>query len=232
MSFPRPEKSANIPFFLAIAGNIGVGKTTLTTLLAEKLQLKPFFERVINNPYLDDFYRDMNRWSFNLQVYFLSQRFIDQSAISASKVPCIQDRSIYEDAEIFAYILHKQGFMSDRDYENYCDLFRIMTDYLRKPDLILYLKASTWTLITRIRKRGREFEKKITIDYLHELNEAYDRWIKSIESTIPVMTVDADNVDFERNPEQMQDIYNQLAIYLGKEVSGWNIRKPNQDSSR
>jgi len=202
------------PFFLAIAGNIGVGKTTLTTRIAEQLQLKPFYERVINNPYLDDFYHDMERWSFNLQVFFLSQRFNDQKIISESPVPCIQDRSIYEDAEIFAYILHKQGFMSDRDYENYCDLFQVMTDYLRKPDLVVYLRASTWTLITRIRKRGRDFEKKITIDYLHELNEAYDRWIKSVQQRINILTIDADLIDIERYPEQTQDICRQIMNYM------------------
>lgn len=202
------------PFFLAIAGNIGVGKTTLTARVAERLQLVPFYERVINNPYLDDFYRDMTRWSFNLQVYFLSQRFIDQRTISESTVPCVQDRSIYEDAEIFAYILHKQGYMSDRDYANYCDLFQVMTDYLRKPDLIVYLRASTWTLITRIRKRGREFEQKITIEYLHELNEAYERWIKSAQEHMNILTVDADRVDFERYPEQMETIYRQIASYM------------------
>ncbi len=158
------------PFFMAIAGNIGVGKTTLTTKIAQHFHLKPFFERVINNPYLNDFYKNMERWSFNLQVYFLSQRFIDQRDISASPVPCVQDRSIYEDAEIFAYILHKQGYMADRDYENYRDLFYVMTDYLRKPDLVVYLRASTWTLITRIRKRGRDFEK-----YPEQLHSVYDQ---------------------------------------------------------
>lgn len=208
------ELFVNRPFFLAIAGNIGVGKTTLTARVAERLQLVPFYERVINNPYLDDFYRDMARWSFNLQVFFLSQRFIDQRTISESSVPCVQDRSIYEDAEIFAYILHKQGYMSDRDYANYRDLFQVMTDYLRRPDLIVYLRASTWTLITRIRKRGREFEQKITVEYLHELNEAYERWIRSAQEHMNILTVDADRIDFERYPEQMETIYQQIASYM------------------
>ena len=195
---------------MAIAGNIGVGKTTLTQKISDRFDLHPYFERVINNPYLADFYKDMNRWSFNLQIYFLSQRFIDQKTISESKVPCVQDRSIYEDVEIFAYILHKQKYMNDRDYENYCALFKVMTDYLRKPDLILYLRASTWTLITRIRKRGREFEKNITIDYLHELNEAYERWIKRIAEGIQVLVIDGDSIDFEKHPQHLEGVYEQL----------------------
>lgn len=202
------------PFFMAIAGNIGVGKTTLTQKISERFHLKPFFERVINNPYLNDFYADMHRWSFNLQIFFLSQRFIDQDAISKSLVPCVQDRSIYEDAEIFAYILHKQAYMSDRDYDNYRDLFAIMTSYLRKPDLILYLRASTWTLISRIRKRGREFEKRISIDYLHELNAAYDRWVNVNQGQFKFLTVDADEMDIERNPEKLQELYSVLAPQL------------------
>ena len=210
----HPASSGKKPFFMAIAGNIGVGKTTLTTKISAQFHLRPYFERVINNPYLADFYRDMDRWSFNLQVYFLSQRFIDQKAISESPVPCVQDRSIYEDAEIFAYILHKQGHMSDRDYRNYQDLFAVMTSYLRKPDLVLYLKASTWTLITHIRKRGREFEKNITVDYLHELNGAYERWIERISDQIAVLTISADEFDFEKHPEQMQAVYDQLAPYI------------------
>ena len=198
-------------FHLAIAGNIGVGKTTLTAKLAEYLGWLPYYERVIDNPYLNDFYSDMSRWSFNLQVYFLSRRFIDQRVISESLEPCIQDRSIYEDAEIFAYILHKQGFMSDRDYDNYCDLFKAMTDYLRKPDLIVYLQASTWTLISRIRKRGREFEKRITSEYLFDLNEAYERWVKRLqEEQQPVLIIDANSLDFEKQPEDLQIVVEQI----------------------
>ncbi len=195
---PAPQNRGE-PFYLAIAGNIGVGKTTLTQMISSHFGWTAYFERVINNPYLDDFYADMNRWSFNLQVYFLSRRFMDQRLISANPESCVQDRTIYEDAEIFAYILHKQGHMSDRDYDNYRDLFNTMTEYLRKPHLILYLRASTWTLISRIRKRGREFEKNITNEYLFELNAAYERWIGEIRKTIPVLVVEADKVDFEKS---------------------------------
>jgi len=194
------------PFYLAIAGNIGVGKTTLTQMISEKFGWTAYFERVIDNPYLNDFYADMHRWSFNLQVYFLSRRFIDQRIISESSQSCVQDRTIYEDAEIFAYILHKQGFMSDRDYDNYRDLFYAMTDYLRKPHMILYLRASTWTLISRIRKRGREFEKHITNEYLFELNDAYERWIESLKDKIPVLIVEADQIDFEKQAADFASI--------------------------
>ncbi len=207
----RPSlKGEHEPFYLAIAGNIGVGKTTLTQMISEHFGWRSYFERVINNPYLDDFYADMNRWSFNLQVYFLSRRFMDQRLISASQESCIQDRTIYEDAEIFAYILHKQGNMSDRDYDNYRDLFYTMTDYLRKPNLILYLRASTWTLITRIRKRGRDFEKSITSAYLYELNAAYERWIAEIQQTIPVLVVEADKIDFEKSTADFAAICAQI----------------------
>ena len=202
----RPQTQGREPFYLAIAGNIGVGKTTLTQMISTHFGWTAYFERVINNPYLDDFYADMNRWSFNLQVYFLSRRFMDQRLISANPQSCVQDRTIYEDAEIFAYILHKQGNMSDRDYDNYRDLFYTMTEYLRKPHLILYLRASTWTLISRIRKRGREFEKSITNEYLFELNAAYERWIGEISKSIPVMVVDADKVDFEKSPADFEAI--------------------------
>ncbi|HOT98445.1 MAG TPA: deoxynucleoside kinase [bacterium] len=207
----RPSLNGEIePFYLAIAGNIGVGKTTLTQMISEHFGWRAYFERVINNPYLDDFYANMNRWSFNLQVYFLSRRFMDQRLISSSRESCVQDRTIYEDAEIFAYILHKQGNMSDRDYDNYRDLFYTMTDYLRKPHLILYLRASTWTLITRIRKRGRDFEKSITNEYLYELNAAYERWINEIQKTIPVLVVEADKIDFEKSASDFAAICAQI----------------------
>jgi len=201
-------------YYVGIAGNIGVGKTTFTRLFSERYGWKAYYERVINNPYLDDFYANMRRWSFNLQVYFLSHRFHDQKEISQLKASCIQDRTIYEDAEIFAYILYKQGNMSDRDYENYRELFYIMTDYLRKPDFIVYLRASTWTLISRIRKRGRDFEKSISKEYLYELNLAYDRWIDRIRDDIPIWVVDADLLDLEKRPEKLQEFYDDFEAML------------------
>jgi len=206
------------PYFIAIAGNIGVGKTTLTKLISEKFGWRAYFERVINNPYLDDFYNDMRRWSFNLQVYFLSRRFMDQKEILSGPESCVQDRSIYEDAEIFAHILHKQGYMSDRDYDNYRELFYAMTEYLRKPHLIIYLRASTWTLITRIRKRSRDFEKNITSEYLHELNIAYEGWINKIKNQFKVLTVDADNFDMQRDQKQLEQLYNDVRKQLS--ISG------------
>jgi len=203
-------------YFVTISGNIGVGKTTLTKLIADEFGWEPFFERVINNPYLDDFYADMQRWSFNLQVYFLSKRFIDQKSIRNRTESCIQDRSIYEDAEIFAYILHKQGYFDQRDYENYRELFYCMTSYLRQPDLVIYLRASTWTLVTRIRKRGRDYEKNISSEYLHELNLAYERWIKQAKKDMNVLVIETDNVDFEKNEEALQKIYDDIRSHCPK----------------
>lgn len=163
-------------YFVAIAGNIGVGKTTLTEALAHQFGWHSYFEPVINNPYLDDFYADMSRWAFHLQVYFLSKRFESQRAIITENVSCIQDRTIYEDVEVFATTLHKRGHLNDRDWENYRDLFHAMMSFLRPPDLILYLRCDVSTLIHRIRQRGRESEKTITESYLEELNEAYEDW--------------------------------------------------------
>jgi deoxyadenosine/deoxycytidine kinase len=215
-----PGNGQKEPFYLAIAGNIGVGKTTLTQMISDHFGWHPYFERVIDNPYLDDFYSDMNRWSFNLQVYFLSRRFMDQRLISASPDSCVQDRTIYEDAEIFAYILHKQGNMSDRDYQNYRDLFYTMTDYLRKPHLVLYLRASTWTLISRIRKRGRDYEKRITSEYLYELNEAYEHWIRDLQTRIPVLIVEADRIDFEKSAVEFNLICSQIQHHLDLHLAG------------
>lgn len=213
---PAKMLTPDRPFYLAIAGNIGVGKTTLTQMISDHFSWKAYYERVIDNPYLNDFYADMHRWSFNLQVYFLSRRFMDQRLISDSNESCVQDRTIYEDAEIFAYILHKQGYMSDRDYDNYRELFYAMTDYLRKPHMIVYLRASTWTLISRIRKRGREYEKRITTEYLFELNEAYERWIKKLQSATPVLIVEADQIDFEKRPDDFYYICDGIQVEVDK----------------
>jgi len=194
--------------FVAVAGNIGAGKTTLTRMLSKKLGWKAYFERVIDNPYLPDFYKDMNRWSFHLQIFFLSNRFRSQKEISDWPDSCIQDRSIYEDAEIFAYTLHEQGFMSDKDYGNYKDLFSIMVEYLRKPDLIVYLKAPLDCLITHIKKRGRSYEQTIDVEYLAKLNKAYDAWIeRAPDDGIRVLTIDITNRDFEKNDEDFRIIY-------------------------
>lgn len=203
-------------YFIVISGNIGVGKTTFTRLISERYGWKAFYERVLDNPYLNDFYANMSRWSFNLQIYFLSHRFQDQRRTLDQNIHCVQDRSIYEDAEIFAYILHKQGNMSDRDYTNYRELFYIMTDFLRKPDLIVYLKASTWTLISRIRKRGRDYEKSIGKEYLYELNLAYERWIDKIKAEIPVLTVNTDKLDLDKNPEKMVHFFAEMESALAQ----------------
>lgn len=180
--------------FVAISGNIGVGKTTVTDLVAKKLKWRAFFEPVIDNPYLDDFYADMNRWSFHLQVYFLSKRFESQVRISKSEVSCIQDRSIYEDVEIFARILHLQGSIDARDYENYTSLFRQMTQFLRNPDLIVYLRADVDVLLERIAQRGRESEKTIDPEYLRKLNEAYEGWAERATRYCPVYIIETNDL--------------------------------------
>ena len=176
--------------YVAIAGNIGVGKTTITSKIAEALGWKAYFEPVIDNPYLDPFYKDMNTWSFHLQIYFLAKRFESQREISSSRVSCIQDRTIYEDVEIFARTLHRQGFMSPQDFETYHDLFHGMVSYLRPPDMILYLRADVDELVQRIGTRGREMEKGIARDYLEELNRAYEGWSERATKICPVRIID------------------------------------------
>jgi len=176
--------------YVAIAGNIGVGKTTITQKIADALGWKAYFEPVIDNPYLDPFYKDMNTWSFHLQIYFLAKRFESQREISQSPVSCIQDRTIYEDVEIFARTLHRQKHMSPQDFETYHDLFHGMVSYLRPPDLILYLRADVEQLVQRINKRGREMEKSISQDYLKELNNAYEGWSERAVKICPVCIID------------------------------------------
>jgi deoxyadenosine/deoxycytidine kinase len=197
-------------FFLAIAGNIGVGKTELTNRLAAELGWVAYYEPVIQNPYLDPFYRDMPRWSFHLQIYFLSERFKAQVQIGNSSLPFIQDRTIYEDAEIFARTLHAQGSMTDVDFENYRALFKIMVDFLRKPDLILYLKASPDTLMERIARRGRESEKTISREYITRLNDAYDDWMRRAQEDVEVIEIDTDRRPLQGETQAFRDLAEDL----------------------
>lgn len=179
---------------IAIAGNIGSGKTTLTKMLARNFGWQPHFEPVDNNPYLDDFYKDMKRWAFNLQVYFLNKRFKDVVEISRSSDTVVQDRTIFEDACIFAPNLHDMGMMSDRDFSNYTDLFSLMVSLVKLPDLLIYIRSSVPTLIDHIERRGRNFEQSIRIDYLKGLNVRYENWIKDYKGRLIV--VDGDKYDF------------------------------------
>ena len=188
-------------YFLAIAGNIGVGKTELTNRLSAELGWLAYYEPVINNPYLDVFYADMQRWSFHLQIYFLSERFKAQAEIGKSERPFIQDRTIYEDAEIFAKTLHAQGSMTEVDYVNYTALFNIMVGYLRRPDLVIYLKASPDILMERIGRRGRASEKNISRDYIVSLNRAYDDWMARARADVDVIEIDTDQVPLQGQTE-------------------------------
>ncbi|MCK4892691.1 MAG: deoxynucleoside kinase [Calditrichia bacterium] len=200
-------------YLVGIAGNIGVGKTTLTRNLADRLGWKAYFESVIDNPYLDTFYKDMRRWSFNLQIYFLAHRFRAQKVISDSGLPSIQDRTIYEDVEIFARSLYEQGYMSERDHQTYRDLFNDMVFFIPKPDLIVYLKASIKTLVARIKSRGRDFERTISPDYLEYLNLAYDRWIREAQEKFTILTVNADEVDFIKENDKFEELVIKIREY-------------------
>ena len=197
---------------IAIAGNICSGKTTLTKMLAAHYGWTPKFESVDFNPYLADFYEDMERWSFNLQVYFLNKRFQDVVEISKHKEVIIQDRTIYEDARIFAPNLHAMGLMSTRDFENYSDLFDLMMSLVNPPDLMIYLRSSIPNLIAQIQKRGREYERSIRIDYITGLNQRYEDWIKDYKSRL--LIVDVDNIKFESNPEDFQYITDKIDAEL------------------
>lgn len=193
---------------IAIAGNIGSGKTTLTKMLAAHYGWTPKFESVDYNPYLADYYEDMERWSFNLQIYFLNKRFKDVVDISKTDEVIIQDRTIYEDARIFAPNLHSMGLMSTRDFENYSDLFDLMMSMVKAPDLLIYLKSSIPNLVAQIQKRGREYEKGIRIDYLTGLNDRYDAWIESYGGNL--LVVDADNIKFGNRPEDFKKIIDMI----------------------
>ncbi len=198
---------------IAVAGNIGSGKTTLTTLLAKHYKWEAHYEEVDDNPYLNDFYEDMHRWSFNLQIYFLNSRFSQILEIRKSPKTVIQDRTIYEDAFIFAPNLHSMGLMSSRDFETYFTLFNLMSSLVQPPDLLIYLQASVPKLVEQIQKRGREYEANIRLDYLKKLNERYEAWISSYNLS-KVLIVDVDNNDFPNNPEHLAQIIDQINAEL------------------
>lgn len=197
---------------IAIAGNIGSGKTTLTKMLAAHYGWTPKFESVDYNPYLSDFYEDMERWSFNLQIYFLNKRFKDVVDINKCDDVIIQDRTIYEDARIFAPNLHDMGLMSSRDFENYNDLFELMMSLVGAPDLMIYLRSSIPNLISQIQKRGREYEKSIRIDYITGLNEKYEKWISSYNHNLLIL--DVDRLKFENNPEHFREVTDKIDAKL------------------
>ena len=193
---------------IGIAGNIGSGKTTLTRMLAKRYGWKPRFESVDNNPYLSDYYKDMPRWAFNTQIYFLNKHFQDVVEIAQSSDAIVQDRTIFEDARIFAPNLHDMGMLSDRDFATYTELFDLMMSLIGKPDLLIYIRASIPHLIAQIQKRGRDYEQAIRIDYLNGLGERYENWINNYDGRL--LIVNGDNLDFEHNPQDFQSITDQI----------------------
>ena len=190
---------------IAIAGNIGAGKTSLTKQLSKSLKYKSYYEDVIANPYLDDFYNHMERWSFNLQIYFLNSRFKQLVSIDKGKENVIQDRTIYEDAFIFAPNLNAMGLMTQRDYDNYLSLFDTMINLVKPPDLLVYLQSSIPNLVNKIHKRGRDYEKTISIEYLSRLNERYEAWITNYNSG-KLLKINVDNLDFVENKADYETI--------------------------
>lgn len=204
--------------FIAVAGNVGVGKSTLTSLMADRLSWEPFFEAVDDNPYLADFYQDMRQWSFHSQVFFLSRRLRHHHELLKHPNSVIQDRSVYEDAEIFARNLYEQGSMEDRDYQSYRELYQIMCDLVPPPDLVIYLQADVETLLRRIRLRGRDYEQSIDPAYLQRLNCLYDEWIESFILS-PVLTIQASSLDFVTTPYHLDRIIDAVREKLaGKEL--------------
>ena len=197
---------------IAIAGNIGSGKTTLTKMLAKRYGWTPRYEPVDNNPYLADFYADMKRWSFNLQIYFLNKRFKEVVEISKSKETIIQDRTIFEDARIFAPNLHGQGMMSDRDFQNYTDLFDLMMSLVKLPDLMIYIRSTIPNLVAQIQKRGRDYEQTIQLDYLQGLNNRYEEWIAGYKGNLII--VDGDNCKFGDDHEAFKQITDMIDAKL------------------
>ena len=197
---------------IAIAGNIGSGKTTLTRMLANHYGWVAKYEPVVNNPYLNDYYKDIKRWAFNMEVFFLKERFRHLLEIARMQETTVQDRSIYEGVYIFAPNLHAQGYMSDRDFKNYSDLFDLMMSLVGTPDLMIYIRSSIPNLISQISKRGRDFEQSIRIDYLTGLNDRYEEWIANYPGRL--LIVDGDTLKFESNPEDFKAITEQIDAKL------------------
>jgi deoxyadenosine/deoxycytidine kinase len=203
--------------FIAVAGNIGVGKSTLVTMLCARLGWKPFYEPVAENPYLSDFYYDMRKWAFHSQIFFLTQRLRSHRQLIDHPTSAIQDRSVYEDAEIFARNLYIQGYINDRDYGAYRELYQVLTEFLPPPDLVIFLKANVDVLTNRISLRGREYERKITPEYLNQLNTLYEDWITHF-NLCPVLTVPAGDMDFVARPNHLDLIVQKVQEKLtGKE---------------
>ena len=201
------------PKYIAIAGNIGAGKTTLSTQLAKYFNWEVHYEDADNNPYLADFYNDMQRWAFNLQIYFLNSRYKQVLKIIEGENTVIQDRTIYEDAHIFAPNLHEMGLLSTRDFENYQDLFQTMASQIDAPDLLIYLQANIQTLVSRIHERGRDYEGSMSLDYLKKLNQRYEQWIKGYTQG-KLLIINADEVDFINNPEDLGKVIDSVSSQL------------------
>lgn len=209
MSEPSIEQNGNSVRYVAISGNIGVGKSSLTERLAERFQWEPCFESVENNPYLSDFYSDMRGWSFHLQIFFLTSRFrAHKQMLESSRETVVQDRTIYEDAEIFARNLNRMGLMNDRDYKNYRTLYEEVIELLEPPGLLVYLRARVPTLVRQIQKRGRPYERSLRIDYLERLNELYEEWIDAYAH--PKLIIDTDDTDFVSNADDLGTVLERI----------------------
>lgn len=203
--------------YVAVAGNIGVGKSTLVAMLCERLGWQPFYEPVAENPYLVDFYRDMQAWAFHSQIFFLTNRLRAHHQLIDHPTSVIQDRTVYEDAEVFARNLYRQGFMGERDFHTYCELYEVLTEFLPPPDLVVYLRASVATLVDRISHRGRDYERQITPQYLTQLNDLYEDWINNF-GLCPVLTVPADDLDYVAHSTHLDLIVSKVQEKLtGKE---------------
>lgn len=213
--------------FIAVAGNIGVGKSTLVTLLCDRLRWQPFYEPEADNPYLSDFYREMRKWAFHSQIFFLTHRLRAHRQLIDHPTSAIQDRSVYEDAEVFARNLYQQGLISERDYGSYRELYQVLLEFLPPPDLVVYLRATVPTLLKRINQRDRDYERKITHEYLEQLNELYEEWIQNF-NLCPVLTIPADDLDYVSHTRHLDLIVQKIDEKLtGKEEVVFDLEEIN-----